>query len=187
MTLSDYILDLALIGLVLFQIRGRKISVATVLLPLVVVAVVASQYLKSIPTSGNDLLLIVGCATVGALLGGVCALYTTVRPNENGVFISKAGAVAALAWVAGCGLRFAFQFYATHGGGAAIGRFSIEHHITAATAWTAALLLMAIAEALTRSLGVAARWYLAQGRSGQPALQTATAADGQYGWSEHVG
>ena len=53
-------------------------------------------------------------------------------------------------WVAGVGGRMAFVFAATHGAGAAIGRFSIAHHITGSAAWIAALVMMALADVLTR-------------------------------------
>ena len=53
-------------------------------------------------------------------------------------------------WVAGVGARMAFVFAATHGAGPAIGRFSIAHHITGSGAWQAALVMMALADVLTR-------------------------------------
>jgi hypothetical protein len=45
----------------------------------------------------------------------------------------------------------AFAIWASNGGGPALGRFSAAHHITSATAWTAALVLMALAEVLVRT------------------------------------
>ena len=53
-------------------------------------------------------------------------------------------------WVVGVGGRMAFVFAATHGAGPAIGRFSIAHHITGSGAWVAALVMMALADVLTR-------------------------------------
>jgi hypothetical protein len=43
-----------------------------------------------------------------------------------------------------------FYFAATHGAGPAIAAFSIAHHITGSAAWTAALVMMALADVLTR-------------------------------------
>ena len=43
-----------------------------------------------------------------------------------------------------------FYFAATHGAGPAIAAFSIAHHITGPAAWTAALVMMALADVLTR-------------------------------------
>jgi hypothetical protein len=53
-------------------------------------------------------------------------------------------------WIAGVGARMLFYFAATHGAGPAIARFSIAHHITGSAAWTAALVMMALADVLTR-------------------------------------
>jgi hypothetical protein len=47
-----------------------------------------------------------------------------------------------------------FYFAATHGAGPAIARFSIAHHITGPAAWTAALVMMALADVLTRLVTV---------------------------------
>jgi len=53
-------------------------------------------------------------------------------------------------WITGVGARMVFYFAATHGAGPAIARFSIAHHITGSAAWTAALVMMALADVLTR-------------------------------------
>jgi hypothetical protein len=47
-----------------------------------------------------------------------------------------------------------FYFAATHGAGPAIAAFSIAHHITGSAAWTAALVMMALADVLTRLVTV---------------------------------
>jgi hypothetical protein len=53
-------------------------------------------------------------------------------------------------WIAGVGARMVFYFAATHGAGPAIAAFSIAHHITGSAAWTAALVMMALADVLFR-------------------------------------
>jgi hypothetical protein len=151
MSLTDYVIDLGLIAVVFLQIRGRRLTTRSLLVPVGIVTWAAVNYLHGIPTGGNDLVLILGSTAVGALLGGLCAVFTQVTPNADGVPLAKAGWLAATFWVLGVGARFAFQFYATHGGAAAIGRFSVAHGITSSTAWVAALLLMAIAEVLLRT------------------------------------
>ena len=52
--------------------------------------------------------------------------------------------------VGGVGARLAFAVAASNGAGPAIARFSIAHHITGAAAWVAALIMMALADVLTR-------------------------------------
>lgn len=158
MTFSDYLLDLALIGIVFLQIRGRRLTVRSLLIPVGITAVVAKSYLTSVPTSGNDLILVAVCAAAGIALGAGAGFLTRVTTEADGHPLAKAGWAAATLWVVGVGCRFAFQEYATHGGGGSIARFSAHHGITTMQAWVAALILMAIGEALTRTavLGVRA-------------------------------
>jgi hypothetical protein len=159
MTFSDYLLDSLLIGIVVLQIRGRRLTLRSLLLPVGIVAYVAFNYLRGIPTAGNDVLL-VGLATIaGTGLGLLCGLFTDVREGPGGSPFAKAGLVAAALWVAGVGTRLAFQLYATHGGGGAIARFSAAHAITSSQAWVAALILMAMGEALARTAVLAYRGY----------------------------
>ena len=164
MTVSDYLIDITLIAIVLVQMRGRKLTARGLLLPVALVGYVAITYLKAIPTSGNDLFLIAGCAVVGATLGALAARFTTVHADADGIPIAKAGLVAAALWILGTGGRLAFQVYASHGGGASIEHWSVTHSITAATAWTAALILMAISEALVRTGVLAWRGHVVQQR-----------------------
>jgi hypothetical protein len=53
-------------------------------------------------------------------------------------------------WIAGVGARMAFAFAASNGAGPAIARSSIAHQITGSAAWVAALVMMALADVLTR-------------------------------------
>ena len=53
-------------------------------------------------------------------------------------------------WIGGVGARLAFAVAAGNGAGPAIARFSITHHITGSSAWVAALVMMALADVLTR-------------------------------------
>jgi len=151
MTFSDYLIDISLIGLVLFQVRGRRLTTRALLLPLGIVGYVAYTYLRGVPTAGNDLFLVAGCAALGATLGGLSGRFTSVYRGDDGLPFAKAGLIAAALWVLGTGCRLAFQVYASHGGGAAIERFSAAHSITSASAWTAALILMALSEAVCRT------------------------------------
>jgi hypothetical protein len=159
MTLTDYLIDLTLIGIVFLQIRGRRLTLRSLLLPIGICAWAAVTYLKGVPTAGNDLLLIGLAAFLGIVLGGLSGYFTKVSTGPDGHPLAKAGATAAALWVVGVGTRFAFQLYATHGGAASIGRFSAAHSITSGEAWVAALILMALGEALTRTAVVAFRGY----------------------------
>jgi hypothetical protein len=151
MTFTDYAIDIALIAVVLLQIRGRRLTPLSLLLPIGIVAYAATQYLHSIPTAGNDLALVALAATAGTALGVLTGLFTFVRRNADGHAYAKAGAVAATLWLVGVGTRFAFQLYVSNGGAPAIGRFSAHHAITSSAAWTAALVLMAFGEVIART------------------------------------
>jgi hypothetical protein len=150
MTLSDYLIDISLIALVLVQVKRRRLTVKALLLPLGIVAYVAYSYLKGIPTAHNDLVLVVGAAVIGATLGALAGAFTSVTRTADGVF-AKAGLAAAGLWILGTGGRLSFQVWASHGGGSAIAHFSATHGITSATAWTSALILMALSEATMRT------------------------------------
>jgi hypothetical protein len=173
MSLSDYAIDIALVAVVLLQIRGRRLTTRSLLLPVILVSWAAVNYLHGIPTAGNDLLLVVATASIGATLGILCALFTTLRPGPDGIPYAKAGLVAAALWVVGSGTRLAFQVYASHGGASAIGRFSAAHNITSGESWVAALVLMAMGEALARTgvLALRARAVSAAGPSPRPAAR----------------
>lgn len=172
MTFTDYLLDLVLIGIVVLQIRGRRLTPRSQILPFLIVGYVATQYLHGIPTAGNDLILVAGCTVVGAVLGALCGMFTKVERRGDGNVYAKAGIAAAVLWVLGVGARFAFQLYATHGGGASIGRWSAAHSITSSNAWTAALILMALGEVVFRSGIIAWRAHVIR-RDATPVMETA--------------
>ena len=150
MTITDYLMNIGLIALVVLQIRGHKVTRARLLFPLVATVFVAAQFLHAIPTAGNDLVLIVGLACVGAALGAGAGLVTAVRLDGVNAF-AKAGLVAAALWVVGIGARMGFALWVGHGGQAAVARFSVLHHITSGSAWGAAFVLMAMAEVASRT------------------------------------
>lgn len=161
MTTSDYILDLALIAIVLLQIRENRLGMRALVLPVVIVIYVAFQFLQAIPTAGNDLALIGVCVACGLALGIGAALTTHVRRDPAGAVLAQAGVVAAVLWILGCGFRLAFQEFATHGGAATIASFSRHHAITRSSAWVDAIVLMALCEALSRTMILSGRaWRL---------------------------
>ena len=68
-----------------------------------------------------------------------------------------AGIAAATFWVLGIGSRLAFEEYSSHGGAGAIANFSISHQITSQDAWVAALVLMALADVVSRLVVISLR------------------------------
>ncbi|MFG3100935.1 hypothetical protein ACGFZL_10485 [Streptomyces sp. NPDC048182] len=149
MTSTEWITDIALVLVVFRQLREGRLDLKTFVVPLAIVAFVARQYLHSVPTGGNDLVLIGTLMAVGAALGIAGGVFTRIRVSGEHLLI-KAGAVSAALWVAGMGARMAFQLWTEHGGGDDVARFSLTHHITGGQAWVAAFVLMALTEVVTR-------------------------------------
>jgi len=157
MTITDYIINIALVALVILQIRGSRLDLKTALRPVICVAAAALYYLRGIPTSGNDLLLDVVLAGVGLVLGVACGATTRVWRANDGFSYAKAGVIAAALWVIGIGSRLGFEEFWTHGGTKAIENFSIAHDITSQNAWVAGLVLMALAEVISRLVVIRVR------------------------------
>jgi len=157
MTFTDYILDSALVLLVLLQIKERKLTTKALVRPMVIVAIAVVNYLHGIPTAGNDLVLLVVLALVGLLIGVGSGQAVMMRRDPDGEVLARAGWISALFWVLGMGSRFAFLIWVNNGGAGTIGHFSASHSITSGEAWTVALLAMAVFEVCGRSLIMALR------------------------------
>jgi len=149
MTATDYLINAVFVLVVFRQARERKLDRRSLLIPLAVVAYVAQIYLRSIPTAGNDLVLIAALATVGLGLGVVSGFATHVRADENGFAVARVGCLAGGLLVAGISSRMAFAFAVGHGARHAVATFSVAHQI-GAPAWHVALALMAILEVTAR-------------------------------------
>jgi hypothetical protein len=151
MSTTDWVIDVLLVGLVLRQITPRALTPRSVLLPAVLLALAGSQYLKGFPTAGNDLTMVVVLILAGAVFGVVSGLTTKVWRETSGAILCRAGIVAAGAWVLGMGIRMAFDIWAhTNGGNASLIRFSRQHSITTADAYSTAFVLMAFAQVIVR-------------------------------------
>jgi hypothetical protein len=149
-TVSMYVVNAALILLVIVQIREHPLDLRWLARPVVAVAAAAVLFLHSVPTSGNDLALELICVAVGAAMGAVGGWATRLRRGPDGRPLGRAGWLAAALWITGVGARLAFAVAATNGAGPAIIRFSMAHQITGQAAWVAALIMMALADVLIR-------------------------------------
>jgi hypothetical protein len=167
MTTTDYLIDIALLLVVFRQIREGRIDARFVLIPLGIVAFVAHSYLHSIPTAGNDLLLIGAMVAIGAVLGVAGGFATRVRFDGEHA-LAQAGVIAVALWVLGMGSRMGFQLWSDHGGASTIAHFSVAHDITSSNAWVTAFVLMAMTEVGTRVATIVGRAYLARQRAPRP-------------------
>jgi hypothetical protein len=148
MTTTEYLLNAAFVLLVLRQAKERELDRRSVIVPLLLMFFVGAQYLHSIPTTGNDLVLIALLAAVGLTLGVLGGLTTQVRVGAD-VALARVGWIAGGLLVLGIGARMAFAFAIGHGFEPTVRSFSIAHQIGAA-AWPVALVLMAFAEVGSR-------------------------------------
>ena len=145
MTTPEYLLNAAFVLLVLRQARERELDRRSVIVPLALMFFVGLQYLHTLPTAGNDLVLIVLLAAVGLTLGVLGGFATHLRVGRGGFALARVGWIAGGLLVFGIGARMAFAFAIGHGFETTIRSFSIAHQI-GATAWPVALVSMALIE-----------------------------------------
>jgi hypothetical protein len=157
MTTTDYLIDSALILLVLLQIKERPLTLRQLLRPLVIVAIAVASYLHGIPTAGNDLVLAAITILIGATIGVASGQTVIMRRGAGGEALARSGWISGFFWVLGMGSRMAFLVWISHSGSATIASFSVQHSITSTEAWTVALLGMAVAEVLGRTAVLAIR------------------------------
>jgi len=157
MTTTDYLIDSALVLLILLQIKERPLTTRTLVRPLVIVAIAVVSYLHGIPTAGNDLVLVGLLATLGAIIGIASGQAVLMRRGPDGQVLARSGWASGCFWVLGMGSRFAFIYWITHSGASTIASFSAHHSITSGEAWTVGLLAMAVLEVAGRSLVQAVR------------------------------
>jgi hypothetical protein len=167
MRTTDYLINAVFVVIVFRQARERELTRRSWIIPLAIVAYVAQLYVHSIPTSGNDLVLIGALGAVGLTFGVASGLATHVRAGENGLALARVGWIAGALLIAGIGSRMVFAFALSHGARHAVASFSVAHQISAA-AWPVALVLMALLEVSTRIAIVQLR--------GRHAMQTSVTA-----------
>ncbi|MDI5973594.1 hypothetical protein POF50_030370 [Streptomyces sp. SL13] len=158
-------LDQALLinALVLFTVLEadlgphRKIGPFRILRPLLTAGAIVPIYLKGFTTRGAGLALEIALTAAGLLLGLLATRLTRVyRSPRTGKPVSRAAWGYAAVWIAVIGARTAFSYGSAHWFGPQLGSWMVAHRVTG-DALTDALLLMAIAMTLTRTLSLAGR------------------------------
>ncbi len=157
MTATDYLIDSALILLVLLQIKERPLTIKQLFRPMIILAVAVASYLHGVPTAGNDLVLAGVFILLGGAIGVASGHTVIVRRGEADEALVRSGWLSGFFWVLGMGSRMAFLVWISHGGSATIAHFSAQHSITSREAWTVAMLGMAAAEVLGRTAVLAVR------------------------------
>ncbi|MCX4747199.1 hypothetical protein OG455_17015 [Kitasatospora sp. NBC_01287] len=158
MNTTEYCVQLVLVLLVVRQIRGGRLDLAGLVLPIVLVAGTAAYYLRSIPTAGGDLGLELALAGLGTALGIAAGATTRVWATHDEGVHAKAGLAAAALWVGGIGARIVFVLATEHTHFATtVADFSRDQDITGSQAWVAAFVLMALCEAVARLVTIRLR------------------------------
>ncbi|MDJ1138271.1 hypothetical protein [Streptomyces iconiensis] len=151
----------------------RKIGKLRILRPLLMAAAIVPLFLKNPATHGSGLALECAAAVAGLLVGLLAMAFTTVyRSPRTGAPVSRAGFAYAALWIVVIGARSAFSYGSEHWFGPQLGRWMADNQVSP-DALTDALLLMAVAMTLTRTLGLARRASAAGHRT--PALATPAA------------
>jgi hypothetical protein len=158
---SAVIIDAVLLAAVLEADVGRerKIGSFRLLRPLGIAAAIIPLYLEAVPTHGNGFTLEIIATIAGVALGLIATVLMSVfRSPGSGKPASRAGFGYAALWTVVIGARAAFSWGSTHWFSHSLNTWMIKHSVTGA-AITDALIFMAIAMLLTRTiaLGIRAR------------------------------
>jgi hypothetical protein len=158
MTLQIWILIIVVLVAVVFLRLGRhRYTRRQRIVTLAVVAVLVLNYVKNMPTSGNDVLLEMACLALGALFGVVMLAVTSVEQDTTtGDVWVKAGIAYLLLWVILLGSRVFFAYSATGWARQDVGRYFIRNHLSF-TAITPAFALMTIGSLSVFTIGLAIR------------------------------
>jgi hypothetical protein len=137
--------------------KHRKIGWFRIVRPFATSAVAVAIFMKAVTTSGTGLTLELALAAAGVVLGlAVTALMGVYRSPVTHKPVSRAGWAYAGLWTLVIGARITFSYGNLHWYGHQLGDWMTQHAVTAA-ALTDALLFMAIAMVVTRSLALAVR------------------------------
>ncbi len=151
MNTTEYCVQLVLVLLVVRQVRGGRLDLLGLVLPVVLIAATAAYYLRDVPTAGGDLGLEIGLGALGVTLGVLAGFTTRVWATATDGVHAKAGLLAALLWVGGIGARVVFVLATEHTDFVkTVASFSRDQQITGSQAWVAAFVLMALGEAVAR-------------------------------------
>jgi hypothetical protein len=148
--LTEWFISIALILVVIRQIRGRKLTLIGLLWPVPLVVWGAVSYLGGIPAYDTDWTFVAVFSAAGLALGVGCGLLTEVYLKDGSV-TARARWLAAALWIVGMSSRLAFGLFATNGGAEKIGELSEALGIHSGNTWASGLITMALVEVVARS------------------------------------
>ncbi|WP_067617905.1 hypothetical protein [Alicyclobacillus acidiphilus] len=65
----------------------RKFGISRFIIPIVVLAYFAHEYIKDIPTNGNNIVVLVLFIVIGAVLGGILSALTKISKDDGAVYL----------------------------------------------------------------------------------------------------
>jgi hypothetical protein len=146
-----------LIGVFASDLGRRALTTHRLLRPLMIAASAGAFYITAFATSGAGLALELACAGTGALLGLLAGSLMHIEHDpQSGRAFTRAGIGYALVWIVTAGVRLAFIYGSSHWFSASLDSWMLTNHITA-DALTDALVLLALAMTITRTLSLFAR------------------------------
>lgn len=169
MPISVLALNLTVLLAVLESDLGRKkVGSFRILRPLVTAACIVPLFVDRPATAGTGAALEVALGGLGLLLGLFAAtrLMKVEVDHESGVVMSRAGAAYGLFWSAVIGARILFTYGANHWFNTQLGHWMITNGISV-DALTDALIFMALAMTLTRTLRLAVGRHQARAIGGR--------------------
>jgi hypothetical protein len=150
------IINVAVLFAVLEADLGRrKITSFRILRPILLAAGIVPLFITHPATSGSGEILEIALAALGVLLGIVAAGGLMRIGFDDGQAVSTAGAAYAAFWSLVIGLRLLFTYGANHWYTTQLGHWMATNGISL-DALTDALIFMALAMAVTRSVRLAA-------------------------------
>jgi hypothetical protein len=153
------IVNAVVLALVLIRDLGsrRMINGLRIILPLIVAASIVPLFVRDVTTSGNGLALELAGVAAGIVVGLLALSQMRVyRIEDTGKPASAAGWSYALVWTVVIGARAVFSYGAGHWFTGSLARWLVTNQISVA-AMTDALVFMAIAMLLARTVGLAWR------------------------------
>jgi uncharacterized membrane protein YidH (DUF202 family) len=152
----------------------RKIGWFRLLRPLVTSGAAVFIFVKAVTTSGTGLTLELALTALGIVLGltaiSLMGVYRSPRTHKP---VSRAGFAYVALWVVVVGARAAFSYGSVHWFGHQLDHWMAVHSVTSA-ALTDALLFMAIAMVVVRTVGLGLRARnLGPDDAAEPSLQAA--------------
>jgi hypothetical protein len=134
----------------------RKVSTFRILRPALTAAAIIPLFIVHPATGGTGEILEIALTAFGVLLGTVAAggLMKVSADGPSGNVVSQAGPAYAALWIFVIGARLLFTYGANHWFTTQLGHWMLTNSVTV-DALTDALIFMALAMAITRSVRLA--------------------------------